>query len=118
MNTENQTFFTADEALLEPIGAAMVAPVVKVTPTLITETFKARKGTHRYAALACLARNFGKPVSRAKLIAAIYGADTDEKAMIGALGMCLEGARKSIKKLDLPYVIVKENATITLASVN
>ena len=90
----------------------------KVTPTLITETFKARKGTHRYDALACLARNFGKPVSRAKLIAAVYGADADEKAFIGALGMCLEGARKSIVKFGLPYRVVKENATIALVAVN
>lgn len=89
---------------------------VKVTPKLITEQFKAIKGTHRYDALTCLARNFGKPVSRAKLIAAVYGADADEKALIGALGMCLEGGRKSIVKLGLPYRIVKANATIALVS--
>lgn len=90
----------------------------KPAPTAILEAFKAIKGTHRYDALMCLARNFGKPVSRAKLIAAVYGADADEKAQVGALGMCLEGARKSIKKLDLPYRVVKENATIALVSAN
>ena len=94
------------------------AKPVKVAPTAILEAFKAIKGTHRYDALMCLARNFGKPVSRAKLIAAVYGTDADEKAQIGALGMCLEGGRKSIKKLGLPYAIVKANATIALVSAN
>lgn len=94
------------------------AKAAKPTPAAITEAFKAIKGTHRHAALTCLARNFGKPVSRAKLIAAVYGAEADEKALIGALGMCLEGARKSIVKLGLPYRVVKANATIALVSVN
>lgn len=91
---------------------------VKLTPKVVTEIFKARKGTHRFDALTCLARNLNKPVSRAKLIAAVYGADADEKAMIGALGMCLEGARKSIVKFNLPFKVVKENATITLVALN
>lgn len=94
------------------------APAPKLTPTAVTEIFKARKGTHRYDALACLARNMNKPVSRAKLIAAVYGKDADEKAFIGALGMCLEGARKSIVKFNLPFKVVKENATITLVALN
>lgn len=96
-----------------------VAPkAAKPTPSSILEQFKAIKGTHRYDALMVLARNFGKPVSRAKLIAAVYGSDADEKAQVGALGMCLEGARKSIKKLGLPYAVVKANATIALVAVN
>lgn len=97
---------------------APVPEPVKLTPTAVTEIFKARKGTHRYDALACLARNLNKPVSRAKLIAAVYGKEVDEKTMIGALGMCLEGARKSIVKFNLPFKVVKENATITLVALN
>jgi DNA-binding winged helix-turn-helix (wHTH) protein len=63
-----------------------------------------------------LARNFGKPVSRAKLLTAVYG--DDDKSRVGALGLCLEGARKSIKNSNLPYVLVKANAMITLAAKN
>jgi hypothetical protein len=104
---------------LDFMGLTVTAPEpVKLTPTVVTEIFKARKGTHRYDALACLARNLNKPVSRAKLIAAVYGKDADEKAFIGALGMCLEGARKSIAKYGLPFKVVKENATITLMALN
>lgn len=99
---------------LEPVKVKVTKPA----PLAILEAFKAIKGTHRYDALMCLARNFGKSVSRAKLIAAVYGADADEKGQIGALGMCLEGGRKSIAKLNLPYRIVKANATIALVSAN
>lgn len=107
----------ANEAInMEMLTAPTEAKPVKVAPSQITEAFKAIKGTHRYDALMCLARNFGKPVSRAKLLTAVYG--DDDKARIGALGMCLEGARKSIKKLNLPYRVVKENATIALVSTN
>ena len=94
------------------------APAPKLTPAVVTEIFKARKGTHRFTALTVLARNLNKPVKRAKLIAALYGADADEKAFIGALGMCLEGARKSIVKYNLPFKVVKENATVTLVALN
>lgn len=114
INLDNVTTIPSDAVEL----FAPVPEPVKLTPTMVCEIFKARKGTHRYDALACLARNLNKPVSRAKLIAAVYGKEADEKAFIGALGMCLEGGRKSIVKFNLPFRIVKENATITLVALN
>jgi hypothetical protein len=102
---------------LDFIGLITETPkAAKVTPTAILEAFKAIKGTHRYDALMCLARNFGKPISRAKLLTAVYG--DDDKSRVGALGMCLEGARKSIKNNNLPFRLVKQNATIALVSAN
>lgn len=101
---------------LDFMGLVTEPVTAKVTPATITTAFKAIKGTHRYEALTCLARNFGKPVSRAKLLTAVYG-DAD-KSRVGALGMCLEGARKSIVKFGLPFRVVKENATIALVAVN
>jgi hypothetical protein len=81
-----------------------------VAPAQLAAEFKARPNTHRMTALLLLAANFGRQIPRADLLTALYG--SDDRANIGALGMCLEGARKSIKKLGLPYVIVKENATV------
>ena len=97
-------------------------PVVKafapVRPAVadVLAAFKAIPGTNRHACLTILARNFGKAIPRAKLLA-VWG-DANDLTNVGALGMCLEGGRKSIVKFNLPFRIVKSNATIALVSAN
>lgn len=105
-----------NEALNNEYGPvhAEIKPVRPAVGDVIA-AFKARPGTHRHEALTVLARNFGKAVPREKLLKALYG--SEDLTNVGALGMCLEGARKSIKKDNLPFRVVKENATVALVAV-
>lgn len=109
--------FKANGDLLKTVAVSPsgIKPVA-VDPSALAAEFKARPGTHRMALLLMLAAQFGQQRPRAELIATLYGTDQTASGYpadpVGALGMCIEGARKSIKKLGLPYVIVKENATV------
>jgi len=91
---------------------APVAPAPKkVTAAQLIAEYGCGKDTNRAKMLTCLGRNFGKQVTRAKLLTAIYGSDDLKNK--GGLAMLLT----LIKDRDLPYVIVKKQTTIGLYSV-
>lgn len=86
-----------------------------VSADRIIAEFGCGVATNRAEALRCLTANFGRAVPRDVLLTAVYGSDA--KTNIGALGMVLDGLRVLIKKRNLPFRVLKANATITLAPV-
>lgn len=95
-------------SMVEPLGLLPVEPVAKVTAAQLITEYGCAKDTNRARMLTCLGRNFGKQVTRAKLLTAVYGSDDLKNK--GGLAMLLT----LVKARDLPYVIVKRKTTIGL----
>jgi hypothetical protein len=110
-------------AEFEKNGVAVVAPAAAKAPAKaakekvtkepasasankLAAEFGARPGSFREKLLIALDDHYGKSVALPVLLKAVYGSQNTEN--VGALGMVIKGALKTIEKNSLPYLLVKE----------
>lgn len=106
---------TAEKRVAE-IMAATKAKTNGHAETIPTdEEFGCRDGSNRAKALAALRAGKGKPVARAAVLTAVYGAA--HKELRGPLNMVLKGLEVAIESYRLPYVLTRsrENKEIYFA---